>query len=273
MGDKGGEANTLFNMAFLERSQGNLQQAQTHIQAAIEIIEDLRTKIANKELRASYFASVQNYYKFYTDLLMELHKKDPSKGYDALALEVSDRSRARVLIELLTEAKIDIKKGIDPTLLAEERRLQWQINAKEKLLSELSTKKETPEQLLTNTKQQIQDLLKQQRELQIKIRANNPEYADLIYPQPLTLKEIQQQLDKDTLLLQYSLGEKRSYLWAVTPDSLYSYELPGSEKIDKAAKNLYNNLRNPGMLGVSPEEMAQAANELSQLILAPVADK
>ncbi|WP_193198519.1 CHAT domain-containing protein [Nostoc sp. MG11] len=272
--DKEGEATTLSNMALLERDRGNLQQAQTHIQAVIEIIEDLRTKIANKELRASYFASVQDYYKFYTDLLMELHKKDPSKGYDALALEVSDRSRARGLIELLTEAKIDIKKGIDPTLLAEERRLQLQINAKEKLLSELSSKKETPEQLLTNTKQQIQDLLKQQRELEVKIRANNPEYADLIYPQPLTLKQIQQQLDKDTLLLQYSLGDERSYLWAVTPDSLYSYELPKREQIDKAAKNLYNNyLRNPGMLGVSSEETAKAANELSQLILAPVADK
>ncbi len=272
--DKGGEAGILFNIADLERSQGNLKQAQTHIQAAIEIVEDLRTKIADQQLRASYFASVQGYYKFYTDLLMELHKKDPSKGYDALALQVSDRSRARGLIELLTEANIDIKKGIDPTLLAEERRLQWQINAQEKLLSELSSKKETPEQVLTNTKQKIQDLLKQQRELEVKIRANNPEYADLKYPQPLTLKEIQQQLDKDTLLLQYSLGEERSYLWAVTPNSLHSYELPGREKIDKAAKNLYNNyLRNPGMLGVSPEETAKAANELSQLILAPVADK
>ncbi|MFN6499714.1 MAG: tetratricopeptide repeat protein [Nostoc sp. DedQUE01] len=274
VGNREQEATTLFNIAFLERDRGNLQQAQTHIQAAIEIIEDLRTKIADKELRTSYFASVQNYYKFYTDLLMQLHKKDPSKGYDALALEVSDRSRARGLIELLTEANIDIKKGIDPKLLAEERRLQWQINAREKLLSELASKKETPEQLLTNTKQQLEDLLKQQRELEVKIRAENPEYADLIYPQPLTLKEIQQQLDKDTLLLQYSLGEERSYLWAVTPDSLHSYELPKRAQIDKAAKNLYDNyLRNPGMLGVSPEDTGKAANELSKLILAPVADK
>ncbi len=274
VGDREGQATTLFNMAFLERDRNNLQQAQIHIQAAIDIIEDLRTKIADQQLRASYFASVQDYYKFYTDLLMQLHKKDPSKGYDALALQVSDRSRARGLIELLTEANIDIKKGIDPKLLAEERRLQWQINAQEKLLSELASKKETPEQVLTNTKQQLQNLLKQQRELEIKIRANNPEYADLIYPQPLTIKQIQQQLDKDTLLLQYSLGEERSYLWAVTPDSLHSYELPKRQQIDKAAKNLYNNyLINPGMLGVSPEETAKAANELSQLILAPVADK
>ena len=33
----------------------------------------------------------------------------------------------------------------------------------------------------------------------------------------LTLADIQQQLDDDTLLLQYSLGEDRSFLWLVTP--------------------------------------------------------
>ncbi|MBW4613252.1 MAG: CHAT domain-containing protein [Desmonostoc vinosum HA7617-LM4] len=274
VGDKAGEATTLYSIAFTERNQGNLKQALTQVEAAIKIIEDLRTKVDSQELRASYFASKQDVYKFYIDLLMQLHKKDPAKGYDAIALQASDRSRARGLIELLTEADIDIKKGIDPKLLAEETSLRSQIDAQEKLLSELSSKKETPEQVLTNTKQKIQDLLKQQRELQLKIRANNPEYADLIYPKPLTLKEIQQQLDKDTLLLQYSLGEERSYLWAVTPNSLNSYELPGREKIDKAAKNLYNNyLRNVGYQGVSPEDTAKAANELSQLILAPVADK
>ncbi|MEH1846249.1 MAG: CHAT domain-containing tetratricopeptide repeat protein [Nostoc sp.] len=312
VGDKGGEAITLFNVANLERSQGNLQQAQTQIQAAIEIIEDLRTKIVNKELRASYFASVQDYYKLYTDLLMQLHKKDPTtvceftlKGItlkdrcNAVALHISDRSRARGLIELLTEANIDIKKGIDPKLLAQETSLRSQINAREKLLSELASKKETSEQLLTNTKQQLEDLLKQQRELEVTIRGENPEYADLKYPQPLTLKQIQQQLDKDTLLLQYSLGEERSYLWAVTPDSLYSYELPKRELLQKAAIKFFclasrssskppsasgqenpcqeKTPRQPGQLPKDEQELLQetqlAANVLSQLILAPVADK
>ncbi|QLE54982.1 CHAT domain-containing protein [Nostoc sp. TCL26-01] len=268
------QAQSLYNIAKLQQQNNQLPAAITEIDKAIAIIENIRQEVASEDLRTSYFATVQDYYKFYIDLLMQLHKKDPSQGYDALALQVSDRSRARGLIELLTEANIDIKKGIDPKLLAEERRLQWQINAREKLLSELSSKKETPEQLLTNTKQQLQDLLKQQRELEVKIRTSNPEYADLKYPQPLTLKQIQQQLDKNTLLLQYSLGAERSYLWAVTPDSLHSYELPGREKIDKVAKNLYNNyLKNPGYQGVSPEDTAKAANELSQLILAPVADK
>jgi CHAT domain-containing protein len=278
VGNRGGEAITLYNMAGLERDRGNLQQAQTHIQAAIEIVEDLRTKIASQELRTSYFATVQDYYHFYIDLLMQLHKKDPSKGYDALALHISERSRARGLVELLTQANVDIRKGIDPKLLAEERRLALLLDARDKQLSELLSKKESPAQLAATTKQQIADLLKQQQDLKTNIRANNFEYAALKYPQPLTLPQIQQQLDQDSLLLQYSLGKERSYLWVVTPNSLKSYELANSEKINKAAKNLKQQLTRPLIAGASPEEQAQAvtdttkaAQELSQLIIAPVA--
>lgn len=53
---------------------------------------------------------------------MQLHKKDPSMGYNAQALHISERSRARVLLELLTEAKAGIRKDVDPKLLAESQR-------------------------------------------------------------------------------------------------------------------------------------------------------
>ncbi|MBD2363427.1 tetratricopeptide repeat protein [Anabaena minutissima FACHB-250] len=278
--DRGGEAITLLNLAYLERDRGNLEQARTHIQAAIDIIEDLRTKIIDQKLRTSYFASVQNYYKFYTDLLMRLHKKYPSQGYDALALHISERSRTRGLVELLTQANVDIRKNVDPKVIAEERRLNLLLDAREQQLSQLYSQKQPPTQLITATKQQIATLLKQQEDLENKIRTTNPEYAALKYPEPLTLPQIQQQLDKDTVLLQYSLDKDRSYLWLVTPNSLNTYELPGSEQIEKVARNLHQQLTRPLIVGATPEEQAQsladttkAAKELSQIILAPVAGK
>ncbi|MBD2359976.1 tetratricopeptide repeat protein [Anabaena minutissima FACHB-250] len=280
VGDRGGEATTLFNLAYLERNRDNLQQARTHIQAAIDIIEDLRTKIIDQQLRTSYFASVQNYYKFYTDLLMQLHKKDPSQGYDALALHISERSRTRGLVELLTQANVDIRKNVDPKVIAEERRLNLLLDAREKQLSQLVSQKQPPTQLITATKEQIAALIKQQEDLKNQIRTTNPEYAALKYPQPLTLPQIQQQLDKDTVLLQYSLDKDRSYLWLVTPNSLNTYELPGSEQIEKAVRNLHQQLTRPLVAGATEEEKAQsfadttkAAKELSQIILAPVAGK
>jgi CHAT domain-containing protein/tetratricopeptide (TPR) repeat protein len=289
VGDRGGEAATLSNLAVLERDRGNLEQARTHIQAAIDIIEDLRTKIDDQQLRTSYFASVQNYYKFYTDLLMQLHKKDPSKGYDALALHISERSRARSLVELLTEARAGIRKDVDPKLLAEEQRLLQLIDAREKQRFEIVNGRKIQElpykNLADKLQTEINDLLKEHKQLQTQIRTTSPKYADLVYPQPLTLTQIQQQLDKDTLLLQYSLGEERSYLWAVTPDSFHSYELPKGADIAAAAEAFHKLLQQPGNSLTTPRGLIatptgergarniETALQLSQMILSPVADK
>ena len=74
-----------------------------------------------------------------------------------------------------------------------------------------------------------------------KIRATSPAYAALTQPQPLTAKEVQTQLlDPGTLLLEYSLGEERSYVFAVTPDSLNAFELPKRELLEKASRRVYS---------------------------------
>ncbi|WP_442937916.1 CHAT domain-containing tetratricopeptide repeat protein [Nostoc sp.] len=285
LANKAGEADTLYNLALTERDRGNLQDALTQIQTTIQIVESIRTKVTSEDLRTSYFATVQDYYKFYIDLLMQLHKKDPSKGYDAEALHISERSRARSLIELLTEAHADIRKGVDPKLLAEEKRLRWKLDAQVKLLPELLSNKEAQ----AAAQKEIDNLLSQQKELQTKIRISSPKFARLQYPDPerdiLKLPQIQQQLDKDTLLLQYSLGKERSYLWAVTPNSINSYELPGREAIETSAgkfKELLRKCQKPGIdcqklpaeqKAKDFQEITQAATELSQLILAPVSAK
>lgn len=77
VGDRGGEAVTLRNLALLERSKNNLLAALTHIEGAINIIEDLRTKIVSQDLRTSYFASVQGYYQFKIDLSRATAQKRP----------------------------------------------------------------------------------------------------------------------------------------------------------------------------------------------------
>ncbi|NET90722.1 MAG: tetratricopeptide repeat protein [Kamptonema sp. SIO1D9] len=265
VGDRDGEATTLYNLASSERDRGNLNTALTQIEAAINIVEDLRTKIGSQELRQSYFATVQDYYKFYIDLLMELHQQNPNQGYDAQALHISERARARSLLELLTEANADIRQGVDPQLLAQEENLLQQINAlehrKHQLLNSQYTQTEIDEINALS-----ESLLSQLDQLEAQIRVTSPRYADLKYPEPLTLKEIQQQvLDDDTLLLQYSLGKERSYLWAVTKDSITSYELPPQADIEAAAKEFYTQLESPDI----PE--SETAVKLSQMILAPVA--
>ena len=44
------------------------------------------------------------------------------------------------------------------------------------------------------------------------------------------------------MLLEYSLGDERSYLWAVTQNSLKTYELPKRERDTKVAQQVYESL-------------------------------
>jgi CHAT domain-containing protein len=282
------QAIILYEMAKVERDRGNLTVALENIQQATDIIESSRTKVNDQDLRTSYFASKQDYYRFYIDLLMQLHKQNPNKGYDALALNVSERSRARSLVDLIKESNAKIRKGANPELLQQETSLLQQINARETLLLNLEKSPGTNDLIIKNSAQrlttEIADLRNQYKELQAKIRISNPKYAQLINPDPnkdiLKLPEIQQQLDKDTILLQYSLGEKRSYLWLVTPDSLQTYELPKGEDIEKVVKNFQTVIKNiaeaPNSSSYAkehPDDINQPASQLSKMILAPVANK
>jgi len=79
-------------------------------------------------------------HQFYTDLLMQLHKQQPTQGYDALALQASERARARSLLELLTEARADIRTGVNPELVERERTVRHKLDAAEKRRLEASNR-------------------------------------------------------------------------------------------------------------------------------------
>ncbi|MEQ9482893.1 CHAT domain-containing protein [Coleofasciculus sp. F4-SAH-05] len=282
VGDRTQAAETLSNIAYIESNRGNLQQALTQMQASIEIIEDLRTKVASPELRQTYFATVQSYYEFYIDLLMQLHQQNPSQDYDKLAFHASERSRARTLLELLTEANANIREGVDPDLLQQEQTLNAKLDATEKQRIEIYSNPESTPAQKTAIEQQRQQLLADYQQLQDQIRATSPQYAALKYPQPLTLEQVQQQiLDEDTILLQYSLGENNSYLWAVTKDSLTSYQLPARDEIEAFARRFYNLLQIPGyeignprgIAKVVPRNNLNSVAQLSKLLFGQVAEQ
>ena len=282
IGDRAGEANTLYTLAFNERERGRPGEALALVEASIRIVESLRSKIASPSLRASYLASILRYYKFNTDLLVRMHRERPSAGFDAAALQLSERARARALLEMLAEARVDLRQGVDPALLERERSLRQSLDAKAEQQSR-PRDRNSPAQS-SAVAAEVSALAAELELAQAQIRQKSPRYAALAQPAPLSLKEIQQLLDPDTLLLEYSLGNQRSYLWAVTQASVDVYDLPKGEEIEKQAQHLYGlltarNLRGKGetaeqrnaRLLEAEAEYPKAAGALSQMLLGPVA--
>ncbi|HJQ23960.1 MAG TPA: CHAT domain-containing protein [Blastocatellia bacterium] len=269
VGDQGYAAVTLHSIARAERNQGRFDAARAHIEAALKLIENTRSTLISQELRASYLASNQESYEIYIDLLMRLHERQPSAGHDAAALEASERARARGLLDLLIESRADIRQGVDGALLERERAAQQQLDAKSEQLTRLFGGKHSEAQA-TAARKEVEAALAEYQDIEAEIRARSPRYAALTQPRPLNLRELQQGVvDKDTLLLEYALGEERSYLWAVTQTSIKSFALPKRADIEAAARRLYELVtRNENR---EPQAQAAAAAELSRLLIAPAA--
>lgn len=172
--DDTGEALALYGIARVKYRQGDLQQALERMSDVIAIIEPLRDKGENADLRTYYFANVHDYYEFYVDLLMQLQRIDPNSNYAATALAAHERGRARELLAILAEAG-----DVSPRTGA-------------------------------------------------------------VLSQPLVAADIQRLLDSETLLLEFALGEERSYLWAVSDTRVESFELPKRTEIENKALSLYN---------------------------------
>jgi CHAT domain-containing protein/tetratricopeptide (TPR) repeat protein len=231
----------------------------------------------SEENRAGFRAKHANYYTEYIDLLLAEKKPDQ-------AFQVLERLRARALLETLTMAHVDIRKGVDLSVVEKEKRLQESVSAKSRLRMQLLDEKHSQEQVTTLDKE-ISQLLAQYKDVEEQIRVDSPAYAALTQPEPLSAKEVRQQLlDADTLLLEYSLGEEHSYVFAATLTSLNAYQLAQGSEIQRLAQHVHelltagnavvkgeNATQRHLRLAEAGAEYARAAEKLSRTVLGPVA--
>jgi CHAT domain-containing protein len=281
--DLNSAAITLEGRARAQQKLGNLTAARKDVEESLSLIETVRARSGSQSLRASYLASREKAYELYVDVLMQLHAKDPAPRHDAEALQASERGRARSLLEMLNEAPADIEQGVGADLVKREREIRQAINAKAQRQIQLTAQNGSRQEIETFGKE-IRALEDEYQQVQVAIRNASPAYAALTQPQPLGLKEIQQLLEPNTVLLEYSLGDERSYLWAVTQDSLKAFALPKGEEIGKVAQQVYQSLtarsvmksletpaQREQRIAQADAQFQQSSAELARMILAPAA--
>jgi len=249
-------------LARAERRLGRPAEARLRIEEALQVIETLRATETDPDLRASFLASQRAAFELEIDLLME-------SGHSQAALEVSERARARSLLDLLQEAGADIREGVDPELRERERVLLMRLNAKANRQADLMTRPAAEARQLA-VEREIRSVVDELAEVDAEIRRRSPRYAALTRPPLATSKEIQSLLDSETLLLEYALGEQRSFLWVVDRDSVTGYELPSRDRIESVAREVHSRL---GVLAPGDDHIDQAAASLSRMVLGPVAGR
>jgi CHAT domain-containing protein len=268
-GDREREFNALTALARVERSRGRLEEARARVGEALAVAEALRERVPDPDLRISMFASRRQAFELEIDLLMELEAREPGRGYARQALAASERSRARALLDLLAGASIDLAPS-DPALRQRESTLLARLTARASQRIEGRGRAATPAGR-TEIDRELAAVAEELDRVEAEIRRASPGLAALIRPRILEAEEVQRLLDPDTLLLEYSLGERRSFLWVVSAAAVEAYALPPRAEIERAARRVYDELRSVASGPAEARAEAKEAAVLSRQVLGPAA--
>lgn len=207
------------------KTLGKNDEALGLLKESIAVLEHLRSEVNTAEQRAEYF---QNKIKVYNDAIQILIAKQNLPE----AFEYVQRSKARGFLDMLAEARVN-QEDILSAELRERKKKDDNNLRKIQQNIEAEYEKETVDH------SKIAALEKQRNELEIEysnlileIRKQDPRIADIQYPEPLKLSEAQALLDPNSVLLEYSIGDSASWVFAITADSAAAFEVPSAKKLD-----------------------------------------
>jgi CHAT domain-containing protein len=291
------EAITTWTIGQIYSSQGDTHRALASFQRALTL-----QKLANDQRQAAYTLNYMG--RSYEDLKLV----DPAWRYYREALALAQRSsdpesetlshynlahleRARGDLDQAAQhikAAINVAESVRTKVASQDLRSTYFATVRESYDLYIDVlmlqHKRAPtagfdrEAFAVSERARARSLFELLRETQ----ANSP----LSLPEPLTLKETQERiLNDETALLEFALGNERSYAWLVTRNNILSFELPARGEIESRAKSLYQVFVNHQLVnGESIEERAKreaAASSLlpgeivslSKLLLDPLAGK
>lgn len=269
VGHPRGEAATHFYLSRCALAQRKLAEADAEIELALGITEKQRVKFDQEDLRSQYFSSVQMFYELKLEVLHALSTEQPDQKYIDAALEISERARARSLLDMLSQSSVDIRQGISAALKSRELHNQARLSSLQTQLLQLRQQAKPDARTAAALATEVRKADEEGVQIAREIRQQSPRYAELKYPTTLQADEIRSLLDEQTALLEYSLGEKKSFLFVVTRDSVRSFVLPEAQIIQQQVELLRRSIRQPGRREFAG--FVKAANALYEMLMAPAA--
>ena len=280
LGSTRAEADARYHIARLETTQGRLEPALAEIQKSVSLIELLRTRVSADDTRITWFATFQSIYKLYIDVLMQLSAEKRDTEMARRAFQVAEQSIARTFVELMHESQVDI--GDTQELIAERSSLRRRLAEKTLEESKLLGASEDPA-LIRRVVSEISDLHDRAVEIESLIQEKGTE-SNQLQVEPLGVEEVQSLIGEEDLVLEYSLGSSRSFVWTICRKRFASYTLPPRLKIESMVRTYRDVLLNPTRIfrgtnrkldqqTVRAGEEEHLASELGRILLGPVLDR
>ncbi len=264
LGQRRREAQALDGLGRLARAQGKLEAALEFFDEALLALESERVHLPGAEAQTSFSDLSAGLSEGGIETALDLDRAHPGTGWGAQALARVERSRGRALVELLTQAGVDLEAAVEPLRAARRAELSRRLAAKaDRAAGTISAA------IRAQLAGEAAEIATQLDLFDGETRAQAPTLGALLDPPPLDPQALAAGLDAETLLLVFHLGAERSTLWALTRGRIESFDLPPRRALEDAVLDLFRSLRRFDPAEREAEQGALAA--LGSRLLGPVA--
>jgi CHAT domain-containing protein/Tfp pilus assembly protein PilF len=250
----------LTNLGSVAFSARRFSEARSLFDRAVMIVEAQRRTITSTEARSLLLAQYQ---KSYSGLLRTHLSLDDLPA----AFATFERARARGLVDLLAERRLDLRADAPADLLKQQDLLDHNRSTAYAALARLNP--QTDGRRIDELRASLTRYDIQQRELEAQFRRASPRFANLQYPEPLDLDAARAALDEGTLLLAYHVDEKQTYLFAVTRTGLKVLTLPIEEAVLTRQVNAFRDAVGQKRLGNPLRDGQQQGGKLYDDLVRP----
>ena len=257
------EAEALYGFARVHRLRGDNDNARRYFERTLTALEAQHVRLGGSdESKATSRAKHIRVYKDYIDFLLEQNQQEQ-------AFDVLERSRAKVLSDLLSERDLIFATDIPEDLERERRVLAHRYESLQADLYEATD----PESIEEFT-EALQAARQQQQDVRRRIRESSQKLADLQYAEPLRLASVRRALPTGTALVSYSVGDAVSRVFVVDTRGnlkVYTVDIGQNDLTERVSRFRY--LIDAGRWDTEPSNsLVQQAQQLYQHLLKPLQD-
>jgi CHAT domain-containing protein len=245
---------------------GNFRDAERFFERAISLIEGKRSELFTASGRARYLQTKLYVYEGYISFLFDRSKSGSENQWTAKAFDISERAKARSLLETLPEARRHLDEQLPEPMRRRKEGLLAAISGIQRQLIGLGGSSSERQNLMAEL-QKAEDGLDN---LLSEMRMKRPRQSEILYPRFRRLTEIQRVLEPGEVFLSFIAGDKHSFAWALTQTGISMRKLPKrkffEEKVGRFREQVTLPSRRPGNL----PDVSETARELYAELIGPL---
>lgn len=255
---------TLLVLSKLTYIQKRYKETNKFITEMLNMADNIFKTLSRDEFRIAFLSTIESIYEFAIDFYVD-------QGNNKMAVELNETNKIRGLTTLINEKKLQIEEKYTK----ETTEVQQKIASKSAILAQLLSNR--TQDMIKNKevaalKEELETLKDQLDLIKKSLSEQNPNYYNLVEGKESKVETIKALLDKDTVLLEYFLGNTKSYLWVLTADSIKTFVLPSKNEIEKLVEeyiSLIQNMYKSDSLTNKHEVYIKLSRDLSKILVLP----